>query len=459
MRLAVCTLSAVLLSGCSWLGFGGHQSGYAGNAACMSGGAYGAQGQYGAAQGFQGYNAGAGCAGGYGAANSAYGSAYGNGFGAGAYGGQGYGQGAGAYGGLRGAQSGANGYGVASGPYGQNGQVLGGGGYTGGQVVGQMAGGQGGVVTSGQYGGAQYAGGQVVGGQMSGGQWVNGQWVSGSTGQYASNAYGSQVYGGQYGANSTVTTVQGAPVYVQQPYPAYYPVGVAAGGLRGGFAALPFGIEAGIGSDFGIGGDIIGAKPAGAALGSATRALTASPAIGYKDAYKNAVNYDLAATYDLDPSTTAIARIGYSKAEGERVQMANVTDTTFPGVNEPYYATWGDLEQVTLEGGVRKYMGGWGNPVRGIRPYVQATGGFAHNNAVNVTQESATIINPAETQPYIRSGWKPTASAAVGAEMQMGPRSAIGVEAGVRWRDNLDTVVKSGDRWSVPVRLRGRVSF
>ena len=72
MRLAVCALSAVLLSGCSWLGSGGHQANYGHQA----GGAYGASN--------------AGFTGAYGQAG--YGQAGYSQYGQAAYGQAGYGQ-------------------------------------------------------------------------------------------------------------------------------------------------------------------------------------------------------------------------------------------------------------------------------------------------------------------------------------------------------------------------------
>ena len=119
------------------------------------------------------------------------------------------------------------------------------------------------------------------------------------------------------------------------------------------------------------------------------------------------------------------------------------------------------MEQFTLEGGVRQYLGGWNNGVSGLRPYVGATGGFTHNNDVNLTQSSATLMPVgSNVQPYLDSGWAPTASGVIGAEMQVGARTAIGVETGIRWRDDIGSnVVQQEDRWSVPLKLRGRISF
>jgi len=471
MRLAVCTLSAVLLSGCSWFGYGGGTSNfnsYSSGANCNNVGAYG--GQY------------------------VQGSQYGGQYAYGQYGQANYAGGAHAADGCVGANVyGATGYGVQSV---QNVQ-----GFQGAQNVMGLRGTQG---MQGYGYNAQVGGNQAGGYSASGGQIVNGQWVFGTTGSGSGTVlsgaapYGAAVGGqyagmnnqwaagttanvaGGYGYNTSgnVTTVQGAPIYVPQPYPAYYGGGAAGGcagnvtyacgGLRGGFTALPFGIEAGIGTDIAIGGDIVGDKPGGPALGGAPGATlntSGSSAISYGDAYKNAVNYDLGATYDLDPSTTILGRLGYSKAEGQRVRTGTIDDSTFvppPTVvtTEDLYAQWSDLEQWTVEGGVRKYMGGWNNTMSGVRPYVQATAGFVHNNAISLSQSSATLMpEGSNVQPYANAGWNPTASGAIGAEMQVGPRTAVGVEAGIRWKDDLNAIAQTGDRWSVPIKLRGRVSF
>ena len=442
MRLAICTLSAVLLSGCSWMGTGSGSSnsyGYGAGNGCAPM-QYGQAGGYNVGANGYGYGAG-GCgpAGGYAVAGNGYGQGAG-GYGAGM---AGHGQGANGYGaGMAGHGQGVNGYGAGMAGHGQgaNGYGVGTGGALGLRGV-QGAGaygangyGAGGTVLSGAAPYGTATGGQVIsgGGYTGGGQMVNGQWVQGGA----------------------VQTVQGAPIYVPRPYPAYYGVGVG-GGLRGASVAMPFGVEAGVGTEIGIGGDIFTgaiAKPSG------TNFISALDPVAYKDAYKNAVNYNMAASYDVNPSTTLLASVGYSKAEGERQKVGTINDGAL--VTEDLFAQWGDLEQVTLEGGVRKYMGGWNNGMSGVRPYVQGTAGFTHNQAVNLVQDSATLAPAAlNTQQYIDGGWTPTASGMVGAEMQVGPTMAVGVETGVRWRDDLNTNIQSDDRWSIPVQLRGRVSF
>ena len=242
-----------------------------------------------------------------------------------------------------------------------------------------------------------------------------------------------------------------------QPYPAYY--GVPQ--LRGVGQALPFGIEAGIGTDFSIGGNLFDSKEAGPALdsngnpvsGTGSRIVSAQPSVSYNDAFDEAVHYDLAATYDISPSTTLIGRVGYAEADGNEFNLGSASEGTV--VDAPITASVEDLEQYTIEGGVRQYFGGRS----AIRPYVGATGGFTYTDDVDFTQTSAAFAGGPETQQLIDGGWNPTAAGVVGAEYAVGARTAIGVEAGIRWTDNPDTIVSSSDRWSVPVRLRGRVAF
>ncbi|PHR57467.1 MAG: hypothetical protein COA43_12280 [Robiginitomaculum sp.] len=496
MRFIACTLSAVLLSGCSWLGFGGNQMdaynyGQSGSYGCNVGGAaYGGQSAYGQStygqstygqsaygQSGYGYNApsytgvSTGCnavANGYGQAGygqAGYGAANNLGLrgpqamhGQVGYGQAGYGQ-AGAYG-AQGQSAYANGANGMSGgaAYGQtahavSGYGMGGMGAANGFGAGMTSGSTYGTVLNGAVPYGSAVGGHIASGQATGGQYVNGQWGTS--------------YGQNYGAN--VQTIQGSPIYVPQPYPAYYGVGYNAGyaggynhtsGFRGVNSALPFGLEASIGTAFAIGGDIAGAKPGGIALGG-TNTVSATPAISYSDAYKNAIHYGLTGTYDLSPSTTLLAGFGYAKAKGQLIETGTISNGTGSGsTTEPLYAQWSDLEEYTVEAGVRQYLGGWSNTLTGIRPYVGLTAGATHNNAVRLAQSSSTVMPlGSNTQTYLEKGWKPTASGIIGAEMQVGARTALGIETGIRWNKGADGILAQDDRWSIPLKLRGRVSF
>lgn len=462
MRLAVCALSAVLLSGCSWLGTSGQQ-GYNGMH-----GAYGAgcapaapQGVYGgghdAAYGY-GQAGGAGCAaGGYGVQGGGF---QGAGFGAQGYGGgaQGYGatqyasaQGFGAQGygqqGIGAQGFGAQGYGATGfGPGGMAGQGFGGQGYGANSVAPGLA--------------AQGIGGQGFGanglGGLRGAYGANGVTTLGAgapygTAAYGGNIVGAQMAGGQYINGAYVQNVQGAPIYVPQPYAA--PYGVATGAIVG--QAMPFGFELFGGSDTSVGGDVFTQKDPGLALGSDTVNTGGSDGIAYDDAFDTAKVVGGAMTYDVSRNTTLLGQVAYSKADGKTVEGYNSVDAR--GTFEDIDATFSDLERVTLEAGLRQYVGS--NPA--FRPYVGATGGFAHNSSVDVQRSYSAdqVAYDAEPFEYIDAGWQPTAAGIIGAEVAVGNRAALGVETGIRWTDSLDTAAGSEDRISIPVKLRGRLSF
>jgi len=250
---------------------------------------------------------------------------------------------------------------------------------------------------------------------------------------------------------------------VNQPYPVPYGVPALRGASFGG--AMPFGLELGIGTNFDIGGDFLTPKEGGIVTNSNGNTVAGGPSlsdqkgVSYKDAFKQSANYDAAMTYDLDRNTTILGRFGYNKADGQSNKVGTINDGN-GGADEDLYVAFSDLEQVTLEGGLRRYMGGWGHG-GGFRPYVGATAGFTHTDKVIGTYASDTVYAPGNYQPveYASGGWTPTASGIVGAEMAVGNRAAIAVESGIRWSDDLNTISPSEDRWSVPVQLRGRVSF
>ena len=478
MRLAVVALSTVLLSGCSWMGSGGGYgygdsysygqggSGAYGCAPMVGGAAYGNQ-----AYGFQGGGAG-GCAAGAGY-NVAYGGAGGGMYGGGA--GM-YGAGAGMNGGgagLRGAY-GVNGYGTGL-------QSAGGGMYGAGAGAGMYGAGAGGGMYGAGTGAGMYGAGTGAGMYGAGtdaamygagaGLYGAGNGVTtlgGANGMYSGYGtgvttlggaapYGSALGGIQTLANGgTVQTVTGAPIYVPQPYPAYYSAGggyYGGGYQTGGFGgALPFGLELGGGQDFAIDGNIF---PGEVGKTDSVSGLTVSDldAISYDDAWGKSKGADLTATYDVSPNTTLLARAGYNKADGNLIHNGTVGDGV---TTEDFYVEYSDLEQMTIEGGFRHYMG----QPRGMRPYVGATAGFTKTEDVTVSQSSATLVDPTIfTQTYVDGGWSPTASGVVGAEWAMGARSAIGIESGIRWTEALDSNFISDDKISVPVRLRGRLSF
>lgn len=450
MRLAILALSAAAISGCSWLGGGGSQQAHY-TAGCYpaSGGGHGYQ-----QAGYQhhyGHAQGAGCAGGVYGVQSA-GAGYGAGYGTDAYGYQ--------YGG--GQSYAAQGHGGAV-TY--NGQA----GYAGAQAG--YAGAQAGYATAqaGYAGGGYAAGGYASAGATTlnaaapYGSAVSAQYAG--VGQYASaGGYG-------YGQAGGVQTIVGAPIYVPQSYPAPQLRGSACCG--GGYAyngggAMRIGIEAFGGTEFSVSGDAFTRKPVGPPDGDFTELTRVGgiDAIGYDDAFGDTTTLGLGLTYDLSPNTTLLGTISQGNAEGGTVaeyttvqpgtwSAAQVFTPTAGSSPRAIDANFTDLKTTTLEAGIRHYVGA----PRGFRPYIGATAGFQHNNDVTLTQtysDDGTVYGERE---FFRSGWTPTASGTVGAELALSSRAAVGVESGIRWRDAMNSKDVSEDRVTIPLTLRGRLSF
>ena len=412
MRLAVCALSAVLLSGCSWLGTGGQNAGFS-----QSGGAYGVNCAPGGFNYGGAYGADAcGVGGGYGVAGAGYG--------AGGYGAGGFGTGVGGFG------PGAGGFGA--GGFGPGGVGVGGfgpGGFGGTTTLGANA----------PFGAATTLGGATtVGTQFSNGQFVNG---------------------------AGVQTVQGAPIFVPQPVPQFFGVPQLRG-VAPVAAALPFGLGLLAGTEFNIGGTLSDARPGGPSSGGGGLAAP-TPEISYDDAFGDSYTIGGTAEYDISRDTTLLGTFAYAEADGNSVQnFGAFTPGTFDqsgnftqdqnSVTRNLTGEFSDLETYTLEGGVRKYVG-FNNA---FRPYVAAKGGARRNNSVTLTQTDNADGSLFNEREFIESGWNPTAAGLVGAEVAVGQRGAIGIESGIRWTDGLTTETGgAGDQWSIPLNLRGRVAF
>lgn len=425
MRLTILALSAAAISGCSWLGGGHGQQMYITAGCSPAGGSYHQAGfqnpgyQYAGDQQQFGYAQGAGCvSGAYGAQPSMH--AYGAGYSADVHGYQ-YGAG----------QSfAAQGYGGAT------------------QV-------------------AQNSFGHAAAGYPAGAT------SPGASAPYGAAAPTQYASAGQYGQTAAVQTVVGAPLYVGQPYPVPQMRGSAccgtqgyAGGYSGG-GAMPFGFELFAGTEFEASGNIFTKQFVGPPDGDFTinaRVGAINP-ISYDDAFGATKTIGAAISYDLSPNTTVLGSIAHGVAEGQTVTeyttfqpgtWAGTTFTPAAGSTARHLdGSFTDLETTTLEAGLRHYVG----KPHSLRPYVGATAGFVHNGDVQFTQTYTDDGSFFGEREFVESGWNPTASATLGAELALSPRAAIGVESGIRWRDDMNSTAPSEDRVSIPLTFRGRLSF
>lgn len=447
MRLAILALSAAAISGCSWVG-GHHAPAQTGCYPAMTQGHGGYAGGY-HQTGYSGYS--------YAQSGPCAGGAYG------------FSQMGNAYGASQSAGFMGNGYGFQN--YGMQ---------AGAPVPGMM--GQAYMAQNhmAQTHMAQGATGQMASGYVTSGTpgAVSGQ---GMTTLNAAAPYGAAIgnqfaSAGQFGGAPGVQTIIGAPIYTPQPYPAPYPLPVTGGpaccGVSGGGGyatggAMRFGAELFAGAEFDASGDIFTKKSDGPPDGDYSIPIRVGEIdpISYKDAFGTATTIGGALSYDHSPSTTVFASVGFSESEGQTVEnYTTVQDGTWasqvftPALGSSPRGLDGeftDLKTTTVEVGLRQYSG---NP-HGLRGYLGVSGGFAHNNDVTFTQTYNDTGAYYGQRTFIDSGWNPTAAAVIGAEMPVGPRAAVGVEWGVRWRDNMNTTAPSEDRITVPLALRGRLAF
>jgi len=140
-----------------------------------------------------------------------------------------------------------------------------------------------------------------------------------------------------------------------------------------------------------------------------------------------------------------------------------------------------DLKRINLEVGGRYYFDdAFADHLRTpLNPYVAASAGAAHYDALSIKQEAERLIlsqymqsggstanyvsaGSTGSEDFIKKGWVPTGSLTVGAEWQMSPSAALALETGLRFegkRDYVNSDAETGNNISVPLTLRGSIGF
>jgi len=237
------------------------------------------------------------------------------------------------------------------------------------------------------------------------------------------------------------------------------------------------------------------------------------PDISFDDVYSTPARLALGGEYILNPRTTVFANAGYSKAEGNSGQVASVEATLYrrtesegfvedannpgtfistgsiPNINfipnreiARFSYDFTDMERIDLEAGARHYL----NPLvksRGYKtltPFVGASVGASHYNAVSfdVTQEQAfyqrafesesgvtedfyTVTGAEQRVDLYDSQWVPSGQLNAGMEWQVTPKTALAFETGVRIEGARK--YSNGERGdkniAIPMTIRGSYNF
>ena len=238
----------------------------------------------------------------------------------------------------------------------------------------------------------------------------------------------------------------------------------------GGQKLSRWNLEGGIGADFVVGGDAITGSQTHAGFINPTTAIAD---VKMKDAYEMGYRAELGGSYALNPNRKLTLQGTYAQADGKEVSWGTQDAATLRG-------TMSDYKSYGIEAGVRQYI----SPIRvpllkSVRPYLEGKVGAAYQDAISLNNinEIGGPVNlgtPTSLAMY-ESGWVPTGAGMIGLETPIFKRFTMGVETGIRYAgkpnsDNSDKAAATfnaryaganngGERWSVPLTIRGRYRF
>lgn len=214
-------------------------------------------------------------------------------------------------------------------------------------------------------------------------------------------------------------------------------------------------VEGGVGADFLAGGDFI---KAGQSIGGGTTLNE----INNTSAFEVGERADLGVSYALNPNRKVLLNGYVSQYDGERQEIGTRGTDLLKGDLDDY-------EAYGLEVGLRQYFLPKAVPVlKSVRPYVEGRLGAARIDDIGLTNVQSTTVNGVSTDladiDLYDSGWTPTGAGLIGVETPLFDRMTLGLETGVRYNGDLDSAGSfiqgdSGNKWSVPVSLRGRYRF
>lgn len=238
---------------------------------------------------------------------------------------------------------------------------------------------------------------------------------------------------------------------------------------------------------------------------TATPSSVFSPSISFDDVHSTPMRIAGGLEFIATPKTTVFANLGYSAAEGNEGGAINVIGTVsgtvdFRGYRENVFSgntivprevenlpivqiatDFSDLERFDAEVGARHYFNPIlrGNVARSITPFVGASVGVAHYNALtfksqnqnlNLHEAVADTETSIEYYPQLDNGdpievydsqWVGTGQLNAGLEWQATPKTAIAFETGVKFESARDYVNgnKGDTNVSVPFTIRGSYNF
>ena len=216
--------------------------------------------------------------------------------------------------------------------------------------------------------------------------------------------------------------------------------------------------EAAVGPSFIVGGDAVTPGGTNPSAGTALNELSMD------DMYDTGLRVEAGLSKMLTPNRKATLMGHYVEHDSSGVQdWGTVNGEALSGALSDYQAYGAEL-------GLRQY--GRISPfpvVRSVRPYVEGRIGASRVDDIAIVNSN---IAPGAAIPFYDSSWVATGAGLVGVETPFIGRSTIALESGIRYTAGLDSdnsaldpgnpirgANNGGEKWTVPVMLRGRFRF
>ena len=219
-----------------------------------------------------------------------------------------------------------------------------------------------------------------------------------------------------------------------------------------------YNFEAAVGPSFIVGGDAVTPDGTNPSTGTALNELDMD------DLYDTGVRVEAGVSKMLNPNRKATLMGHYVKHDSAGVQDWGTVN------GAPLTGALSDYEAFGAELGLRQY--GRISPfplVRSVRPYVEGRIGASRVDDIAIVNSN---IAPNSEIPFYDESWVATGAGLVGVETPFIGRSTLGLETGIRYTAGLDSdnsalapgnpirgANNGGEKWTVPVMLRGRFRF